>query len=862
MASRSPRISFLLLPQLLSLLLLPWASHARDAISPGQPLRGNETLVSAGGGSFALGFFTPPGSNNTYLGVWYARVSVRTVVWVANRAAPIRGPLDHNARAALSVSADCTLAVSDSNSTIVWSAPPAAGLGLGRDCTARIQDDGNLVVVAAAAADGGEGERVSWQGFDHPTDTLLPGMRVGVDFESGTNMTLTAWASPSDPSPGPVVAVMDVSGDPEVFIWNGDEKVWRSGPWDGVQFTGVPDTATYSGFTFRFVNSDREVTYSFHLAPGATIVSRLALNSTGLLQRWTWVESANKWNMYWYAPKDQCDAVSPCGANGVCDTNALPVCACLRGFSPRQPDAWAMRENRAGCARATPLDCARAGNGNGTSDGFTVVPHAKVPDTTNATVDFGASLDQCRRLCLANCSCAAYASANLSRAQGQRGCVMWYGGLEDLRVYPNFGQDLYVRLAAADLDSISKSKKKVQVITAVTVSIGTLAVILALIGFFFWRRKRTKSRLPGPNKWSGISHSRGLQSEGTSHGDDLELPIFDLETIAAATDSFSTDNKLGEGGYGPVYKGKLEDGEEIAVKTLSKASTQGLDEFKNEVMLIAKLQHRNLVRLLGCCICGEEKILIYEYMANKSLDFFLFDKSRSMLLNWQTRYRIIEGIARGLLYLHQDSRYRIVHRDLKTSNILLDEDMIPKISDFGMARIFGGNDSEINTLRVVGTYGYMAPEYAMDGVFSVKSDVFSFGVIVLEIITGTRNRGVYSYSNHLNLLAHAWSLLNEGNSLDLVDGTLKGSFDTDEVLKCLKAGLLCVQENPEDRPLMSQVLMMLAATDAASLPTPKQPGFAARRAAAATATATEDTSSSRPDCSFVDSMTITMVEGR
>lgn len=295
-----------LLLSLALLLLLPTACQARDTVTPGRPLGANETLVSGGDASFVLGFFTPPGGNGTYLGVWYSKVSVRTVVWVANRERPIPGHVaDNLGRATLSVSATGTLSIvnaagnNNSRHVVVWSVTPASRLA---SPTAKILDNGNLVLA--------DGNGVAaWQGFDHPTDTLLPGMRVGVDFESGTNMTLTAWASPSDPSPGPVVAVMDVSGDPEVFIWNGDEKVWRSGPWDGVQFTGVPDTATYSGFTFRFVNSDREVTYSFHLAPGATIVSRLALNSTGLLQRWTWVESANKWNMYWYAPKDQCDAM-------------------------------------------------------------------------------------------------------------------------------------------------------------------------------------------------------------------------------------------------------------------------------------------------------------------------------------------------------------------------------------------------------------------------------------------------------------------------------------------------------------------------------------------------------------------------
>ncbi|KAL8214354.1 hypothetical protein R6Q57_003803 [Mikania cordata] len=205
-----------------------------------------------------------------------------------------------------------------------------------------------------------------------------------------------------------------------------------------------------------------------------------------------------------------------------------------------------------------------------------------------------------------------------------------------------------------------------------------------------------------------FSFTNNLKSlEGSSAHDDIgenvNLHVFDLSTIAKATDDFSRSNKLGEGGFGSVYKGKLLNGKEIAVKRLSQSSGQGMQEFKNEVMLIAKLQHRNLVRLLGYCFHKQEKMLVYEYLPNKGLDSFIFDQEKASLLDWKKRFRIIQGIARGLLYLHHDSRLRIIHRDLKASNVLLDSDLNPKISDFGMAKIFGGVEDEVTTRRIVGT---------------------------------------------------------------------------------------------------------------------------------------------------------------
>ncbi|KAM3346268.1 hypothetical protein ACQJBY_020694 [Aegilops geniculata] len=302
-----------------------------------------------------------------------------------------------------------------------------------------------------------------------------------------------------------------------------------------------------------------------------------------------------------------------------------------------------------------------------------------------------------------------------------------------------------------------------------------------------------------------------------------EFAVFDFHQILEATVNFSEENKLGQGGFGPVYKGHLPDGNEIAVKRLDSHSQQGFIEFKNEVELIAKLQHRNLVRLFGCCSQGEEKILVYEYLSNKSLDFFIFDENRKALLDWDIRLAIIVGIAEGLLYLHKHSRLRVIHRDLKPSNILLDSEMNAKISDFGLAKIFSSNNTEANaTKKVVGTLGYMAPEYAFHGLFSIKSDVFSFGVLTLEILSGKRNS--HECGNFINLLGHAWQLFEEESWVDLIDTALLPNGHSEEMMRCINIALLCVQESAIDRPTMLDVVAMLS-NKAMIVDKPKHPAY-------------------------------------
>ncbi|XP_019174795.1 PREDICTED: putative receptor-like protein kinase At4g00960 isoform X2 [Ipomoea nil] len=360
-----------------------------------------------------------------------------------------------------------------------------------------------------------------------------------------------------------------------------------------------------------------------------------------------------------------------------------------------------------------------------------------------------------------------------------------------------------------------KSSAKVIIIIIAASIVSAIGILLFVLCFYFLKMRRAnKSHSNVKEKTSGMTDIPTEQSTQ-----------YDFSTIQAVTNYFSPDNKIGKGGYGAVYKGRLPNGQEVAVKRLSKNSTQGSEEFKNEVALVAKLQHRNLVKLLGFCLQGEEKILIYEFVPNKSLDYFLFDPEKKHLLNWFIRYKIIGGIARGILYLHEDSHLKIIHRDLKASNVLLDGDMNSKISDFGLARIFMFDQTHGNTSRVIGTYGYMSPEYVLHGLFSVKSDVFSFGVLLLEIITGKKNSSLSMHSTGTqDLLSYAWKHWMEGKALDMVDQSLGGLYSRNEVIQCIHVGLLCVQEEVEDRPTMANVVLMLN-SHSATRNTPNPPAF-------------------------------------
>ncbi|KAF9672240.1 hypothetical protein SADUNF_Sadunf11G0020400 [Salix dunnii] len=781
---------------------------AGDIITPSQPIRDPEAIISAGN-MFELGFFGPINSTYRYVGIWYSNISAETqVVWVANRNSPIK-----DSSGMMTISEDGNLVVLNGKGEVLWSSNVLNG---SNQSTAHLTDDGNLVLKS-----GPDGNPV-WQSFQEPTDTYLPKMRLSANARTGKKRLLTSWRNISDPSVGNFTAGINPLGIPEFFIWHDGQPFWRSGPWGGQNFIGIPEmepSVYLRGFS---IQDEGDGTFTLSSIQDPDIRLTYVLTSRGKFTEQYWEK--RYWTYDWEAPSTDCDIYGKCGPFGRCDAQNSPICRCLIGFVPKNQDEWNKGIWTSGCARKTSLHCHRIRNGSevGKEDGFMKLEMMKVP-TFALYWSYPSSSEQaCKDECLKNCSCVAY-----SYYKGF-GCMAWTGNLIDIQQFSERGADLNIRLAYTEFGNNTIKK----VIISMSVIGGATAFFICV--FFSWKWMATHREKKVRSEETLSLKTRGNLPENVN---EVKLePLFKLQVLETATNNFDISKKLGQGGFGAVYRGKLPDGQEIAVKRLSRTSGQGLEELMNEVVVISKLQHRNLVRLLGCCVEGEEMMLVYEYMPNKSLDAFLFDSLRKGKLDWERRFNIINGICRGLLYLHRDSRLRIVHRDLKPSNILLDHELNPKISDFGIARIFGGN--EANTSRVVGTFGYMAPEYLIEGTFSEKSDVFSFGVLLLQIVSGRRNAHFYGNEHGLSRIGFAWKLWNEGGITAFVDPAISEPCFLVEILRCIHIGLLCVQELAKDRPVVSTIISMLN-SEIVDLPTPKKPAFVERQSSSGTESSTQ-----------------------
>ncbi|KAK3416716.1 hypothetical protein EUGRSUZ_H02483, partial [Eucalyptus grandis] len=737
----------------------------------------NQTLLS-NSQIFELGFFTPNGSQNQYVGIWFKNMNPSKVVWVANRDQPLANT---DRSASLTIGSDRNLKLLNGQQSLIWSTNVTVH---SNNSVATLSDYGNFVLQDRNLNE-------IWGSFDEPTDTLLPNMKVGINVKTGKKAYLVSWKSENDPSSGSFVLGLTPETPPQAFSWNESTPYWRSGQWDKSTFVGIPtmDNTLMSRFSL-LQDSQQGTSQIFMSNDNNSYFSYLSISSNGSIKLMDWDDGNYTWSTNWETPTNSCEIYGTCGPFGVCSSLKFPICRCSKGFKPRFDEEWDRQNWTGGCIRETELNCQRNTSTSGPvtvkEDIFMKMSHMKLPNSATYLPD-PADAEECQSWCLSNCSCSAYSYVN------GIGCMVWSEELIDIQQFTTAGEDLFIRLV---YESPSKQTK---VIISLSTIFGIILCGAAIYGLCKWRAKKRGYTTDRPEEVQNACKEQWRQDDAS------ELTLFSFDSILLATNNFNSINKLGQGGFGPVYKGKLKDGKEIAVKRLSSSSSQGVEEFKNEILLISKLRHRNLVRLL--------------------------DSSKKAELSWDIRLQIIHGVARGLLYLHRDSCLRIIHRDLKVSNILLNEKMDPKISDFGLARMFECTQVLVKTHRVAGTLdfemfklcsGYMSPEYAMGGIFSEKSDIYSFGVLLLEIVSSKKNT-ILDNHGHLNLLVYAWQLWSGGRALDLLDAAVADSFSPSEAIRSIQVGLLCVQDHAVDRPNMSQVVLMLSGES--DLPQPKQPTF-------------------------------------
>uniref|UniRef100_A0A0D9W4W1 non-specific serine/threonine protein kinase n=1 Tax=Leersia perrieri TaxID=77586 RepID=A0A0D9W4W1_9ORYZ len=567
---------------------------------------------------------------------------------------------------------------------IAW-ATAVANANNTTNISATLSDDGNLILRSSSS---NSSDKILWQSFDHPTNSLLPGAKIGRDKVTGLNRRLVSRKNTVDQSPGVYSLELDPSGAPQFVLVELTSGVtyWSSGEWNGRFFDSIPDMGVGS----QFVSNSREEYFTSPLSD-ERIIRRLSLEVSGQLKSFLWYEGLQEWLIAASQPKSQCDVHATCGAFAVCNDSSVPFCSCMKGFSIRSPKDWELEDRRGGCKRDTPLhDC----NGNistSSTDKFYSVPCVRLPHNAQNIV-VATDESECVKTCLSDCSCTAYSFAD-------GGCHVWHDGLVNVKQQKynepsgTKVQFLNLRLAAKEVQNGGNSRRRMLILTFSCATLGFLGLVLLLMIC------RSQKNWPGKTlNWPGKT------LDGVQGGNGIIA--FRYIDLQRATKNFS--KKLGSGGFGSVYKGSLGESNTIAVKMLD-GVRQGEKQFRAEVSSIGIIQHINLAKLTGFCSEGSRRLLVYEYMPNHSPDAHLF-QSNTTLLSWSTRYQIALGIARGLAYLHESCRDCIVHCDIKPQNILLDASFIPKIADFGMAKLLQRDLSHVLT-TVRGTMGYLAPEW-------------------------------------------------------------------------------------------------------------------------------------------------------
>jgi len=609
---------------------------------------------------------------------------------------------------------------------------------------------------------------------------MLPGVKIGWNKVTGLNRRLVSRKNSIDLSSGLYSSRMDHDGVGRM-MWNSSSVYWSS-TWNGRFFSAIPEMSAGSSIANQtFVDNHQELYYTYNIFDERIIIA-CVLDVSGRNQVRVW--TGQDWMTVNNQPAQQCDVYAVCGPFTICSestSDADPLCNCMRGFSLKSPADWEIEDRTGGCIRNTPLNCGvDHGNETVVADKFYPMPGIRLPQDGRQTMPNVSSANECAQVCLSNCSCTAY-------SYGKDGCSIWHGDL--LNVATDGNQEMiYLRLAAKELETGKGNRTAIIIGVAIGTSIVALVFILLIV---IWRRN---------GKWSRPTVGNDQGSVG--------IIAFKNADLQDATKKFS--EKLGAGGFGSVFKGFLSDSIAIAVKRLD-GDRQGEKQFRAEVNSIGVIQHINLVKLIGFCCEGDRRLLVYEYMPNGSLDSHLF-QSCGTVLDWNMRYQIALGVARGLGYLHHGCRDCIIHCDIKPQNILLDASFVPKIADFGMAKLLGREFSRVvTTMR--GTVGYLAPEWISGMPITPKIDVYSYGMVLLEIVSGKRNCVEHS-SSHTEgqgdyLPVQVAHKLLHGDILSIVDANLHGEVNIEEAERVCKVACWCIQDLESDRPTMIEVVQFL-----------------------------------------------------
>ncbi|XP_057874149.2 G-type lectin S-receptor-like serine/threonine-protein kinase At2g19130 [Cryptomeria japonica] len=764
----------------LAVLTLQRSCHlfvaAGDTLSLGTSLRENQTIISKNG-TFELGFFSPNGTNNWYVGIWYAQILDKTIIWVANRETPIT-----SMPGVFSLSTSGYLTLSDLQGKVIWSSNDTQKAKASR---ASMLDTGNFVLI-----DTQNSSQTVWESFENPTDHFMPTMKLS------KGLKLYSWKSLVDPAPGPFFLQLNPSpGETDFMLqYKNGVSYYSSGEWTGRYFATMPQAISDTTFRQEFVVvSPTEMYYSYGLTPEAslTIMGREILNWNGQLSFYFLVNNKS-WNLVYNSPHTNCEVYGVCGAYGVCLAQAnIQSCSCPQGFQPRNATAWRSQQWwLSGCVRRTPLNCSSInGSASGTTDGFLQFSNMSLSYDGVASQNTQESLQGCKTACLNNCSCTAFAFTDSNSAV----CKLWFGDLFSMQANSSGGQSSFIRLAASDVPQLSPdadSSSSRVVVLSISIPLG-LAVLstLFIVAWFIQRKRRT------------------LLEEDNNNDASTSLSTFTYKEMKIATNNFA--QKLGKGAFGSVFKGTLPDKTLVAVKRLE-GSAQAEKQFRAEISTIGNIHHVNLVRLRGFCVDRSERMLVYEYMQNGSLNNFLSRRSKEAdkVLDWNTRFGIALGTAKGLLYLHEECRDRIIHCDIKPENILLDADFSPKVADFGLAKLVGRDFSRVLT-TTRGTRGYLAPEWLSGVPITVKADVYSFGMTLLEIISGRRNSDLSVQESQHYFPTWAATQIHKGNTIGIVDERIADKADAEEVRRAAVVSIQCIEKDENERPSMAQVVRSL-----------------------------------------------------